>query len=141
MNFVRRLMFFFAATALFAGACGPAEASAPSPKTVKIAAGATVAVNRFLSVTVVQIEDSRCPKGVACVWAGEARVKLRIQPKGDKAVAAELVLGSPPKPARARTFAGGYRVELSDVIPYPIAPPNKDKSARRAVLTVTELTR
>ena len=41
------------------------------------------------------IEDSRCPVGVACVWAGRVRVKmLWLRPNGE-AQPFEAVLGEP----------------------------------------------
>lgn len=35
--------------------------------------------NRSYLVSVVEFTDSRCPKGVACIWAGELGVKLRVK--------------------------------------------------------------
>ena len=66
----------------------PAPAQIPSTETsgldavptgeVRVALGESVAVDgvpvRFVRVA----EDSRCPPGVTCVWAGRARVELVI---------------------------------------------------------------
>lgn len=40
--------------------------------------------NRRFTVTVVEFTDSRCPKGVTCIWTGElgARVRVRDQQTG-----------------------------------------------------------
>ena len=47
------------------------------------------------SVTPLEVlEDSRCPEGVACVWAGRVRIKVRIHlGAGDRSQ--ELTLGKP----------------------------------------------
>lgn len=42
------------------------------------------------------LEDSRCPKGVQCVWAGQVRISARVELKGgDDQRELELTLGKP----------------------------------------------
>ncbi len=61
------------------------EDSVEAPKiAVKVPIGETVVLKgvsiKFLEV----LEDSRCPKGVNCIWAGRARVKVEVTSKGKK---------------------------------------------------------
>lgn len=37
------------------------------------------------------LEDSRCPKDVDCVWAGQAKIKIRIKEKGKAAFEKEIL--------------------------------------------------
>lgn len=42
------------------------------------------------------LEDSRCPQGVQCVWAGQVRINARVELKGgDSQRELELTLGKP----------------------------------------------
>jgi len=37
------------------------------------------------------LQDSRCPKDVDCVWAGQAKIKIRIKEKGKAAFEQEIL--------------------------------------------------
>ncbi|MCA1565030.1 MAG: hypothetical protein LC803_05240 [Acidobacteria bacterium] len=72
---------------------------------------------KFVSVP----EDSRCPKGVNCIWAGNARVMLQVgKPTGTPV---KLELNTNPR--EATDGAGGgygqYLIKLVEVAPYPVA--------------------
>ncbi|SRX52717.1 hypothetical protein AEQU1_00586 [Aequorivita sp. CIP111184] len=61
------------------------EESAETPKiAVKVPKGETVILKgvsiKFLDV----VEDSRCPTGVTCIWAGRAIVKVEVTSNGTK---------------------------------------------------------
>lgn len=79
---------------------------------VTLAPGAIAAVKaaqmkvRFVAVT----EDSRCPRDVTCIWAGEVKVLLEIEQASKVKSRVELREG-------ASTDAGGYRVTLVQVEP------------------------
>ena len=75
-------------------------------------------------VTFVDVSDSRCPRNATCVWEGEVSVKLSVN--------SESVTIKVPGPATA----GGYRIEVREVTPYPDDPP-PEKSAYRAVVVVS----
>ena len=68
----------------------------------------------------LDINDSRCPTGVNCFWAGEVKVVLevtRAMEEGDKPVEIQLTLGVRREPVTASVF--GYELELLKVDPYP----------------------
>jgi len=69
---------------------------------------------KFLSVA----EDSRCPKGVNCIWEGNARVVLEAGTSGGKAV--KLELNTSPREGAAGGEYGQYLIKLVDVAPYPV---------------------
>jgi hypothetical protein len=60
-------------------------------------------------------EDSRCPKGVQCIWAGNGRVVLQVSQSGKKAAAVELNTGVEPKQHRFQD----YDIKLVGLNPYP----------------------
>ncbi|PKL75416.1 MAG: hypothetical protein CVV27_15490 [Candidatus Melainabacteria bacterium HGW-Melainabacteria-1] len=64
------------------------------------------------------LEDSRCPQGARCVWAGQVRVKLRFRVGEGQPEELELRLPAPgDKPPR--TTDGVYAFALEDLLPYP----------------------
>ena len=60
-------------------------------------------------------EDSRCPQGVTCVWAGNAKVALRLTKGRSRAAWLNLNTGLDPKESSYR----GYQVKLVKLDPYP----------------------
>ena len=67
---------------------------------------------KFIEVT----EDSRCPEGTNCIWAGVAKVKIQLRKNGKTAV---FELNTNQRD-RSATF-GGYELKLSKLTPYPKA--------------------
>ncbi len=65
-------------------------------------------------------EDSRCPQGVACVWAGEVIVQITFQENG-LLHPPVLELTTNPQDANHARVIEGYRVELLDVQPPAVA--------------------
>lgn len=64
------------------------------------------------------VSDSRCPKGVQCVWAGEATVRLWLrQGQGAKQT---LTLGTQAGVARAAGLSD-HQLQLLELAPYPVA--------------------
>lgn len=59
------------------------------------------------------LEDSRCPTGVQCVWAGQLRLKVRVH-LGARDELHELTLGKP-------VHVADGNLELVEVLPGPIA--------------------
>jgi hypothetical protein len=64
---------------------------------------------RFVAV----IEDSRCPKNLTCIWAGQVKVQLEVQVASQAASPMEIVEGTTAP-------AGEYRVTLVRVGPEPL---------------------
>jgi len=104
-------------SALATGAChDPAGPELDQP--FQIGVGQTVTVDavtlRFLEVS----QDSRCPRGVTCIWAGDAVVRLRALLASDSSDI-ELHANGAAGPA---SFAfRGYQLELVSLAPDAVA--------------------
>lgn len=129
---MKRSLFAIACAVL--AACGSQDVTAPIeasaiPATAasssvsldtpfELRAGQTAVVSgEALSVTFESVpEDSRCPTGVQCVWAGNAVVRVVLS-QGGKAAGVELNTNLEPKTA---TYLN-YTIELVSLAPYPSA--------------------
>lgn len=79
------------------------------------------------------MEDSRCPTGAQCVTAGNARVGLILQERGEATRTVELNTGANPR----RVTHEGYVVELVDLQPVPTAAGAPDMESYVVRLRVT----
>lgn len=77
-------------------------------------------------------EDSRCPQGAACAWAGEAKVGMAVTIAPDAKSSFPLVLGA-DSAAQSHTN-GGYRLTLRAVTPTPNAARSTPPADIRAEL-------
>jgi len=66
----------------------------------------------LMHLSLNEIQDSRCPEGVVCVWQGEVSVKINIETSDVN----EVVLKSFHHPVDT---LGQYAFILVDVYPYP----------------------
>lgn len=71
-----------------------------------------------LKINITKVEDSRCPEGTTCVWAGMAKVYFTASNNG---ISKESSVDFESKPIKTTLDLGGvkYEVEVSDVLPYP----------------------
>ena len=67
---------------------------------------------RFINVP----EDSRCPEGVHCIWAGQARIDLEIS-KGDEEPETVQLISEDGKPELAEKTFDNYLIKLLKVEP------------------------
>jgi len=73
-----------------------------------------VATDNSLKFTITEINDSRCPSDVVCIWQGEAVVKIAVQsPFSDT-----LELSTFHNPSDT---LGSYIFQILEVTPYPIS--------------------
>jgi hypothetical protein len=110
-----------------------------TPETISVKAGKQAVAKRsklkikFISV----VEDSRCPNGAQCVWAGNAKIKVEISvPKGEKKTV-EINTGTGPKGDQV----GGYAVTLDSLTPYPNANKPTDPKKYSAKFSIVRLQR
>lgn len=86
-----------------------------------------------LSFSVTEINDSRCPSDVVCVWQGKADVKIEV-----KSPVSGLI--------SLNTFdnlidtVGNYSFELKDVSPYPVSTSVIKLEEYDVTLKIVELT-
>lgn len=80
--------------------------------------GETASINSELKMTLLTIEDSRCPSDVTCVWQGTVSAKIQLengeQDLGIYTIPMETMAGN------EQTF-DGYHIRLTNVEPYPIS--------------------
>jgi hypothetical protein len=77
-------------------------------------------------------DDSRCPEGSRCIWAGEVRVGLSLW-QAEQEMSLALVL--PEDPENPSVY-GNYHFELLEVRPYP----GSTDKRRELVLRIREIT-
>lgn len=87
---------------------------------------------KFLAV----VEDSRCPEGANCIWAGAVTVKLQV-----------MLPGKEPKTVELSTLQGremfeyeGVSIKLVRVSPYPKLNVKIRKCEYRALLEISRST-
>ena len=68
-------------------------------------------------VTFTEVNDSRCPKGVQCVWAGEGLVTLDLTPADGSAAPVRMQLTTADP--RSVAFAG-FALRLVELTPHPV---------------------
>ncbi len=87
-----------------------------------------------VTVTFTEVSgDSRCPTNVACVWAGDAAVTLRVQPATGAAQVVELHTGVADK--QSATVAG-LRFRLDRLEPSPTFGKPTERSAYVATIAI-----
>lgn len=82
------------------------------------------------------IEDSRCPEGTNCVWAGNAKIKIEVS-KGRAKETFEINTNLGPKGA---TY-NGYAIELISLTPVPKENIRINRNGYVATFVVSRLTR
>ena len=119
-------------------ACGSPANTAPAPLVLDVegtlAAGVAVPVKGTdMQVTFVGVlEDSRCPKDVTCVWAGEVNVKLAVKLGSQSPVEREVLEG------RA-AIVEPYRLTVTRVLPEPLSDKKPQPSDYRINLIVVRI--
>jgi hypothetical protein len=83
------------------------------------------------------IEDSRCPADTNCVWAGNARIKVRIAKNGRSE---DIVLDTNGTKQYATT-ADGYSIKLVGLTPAPRSNIRINRNGYVATFEVLKLTR
>ncbi|MGB7923388.1 MAG: hypothetical protein WCF57_09105 [Pyrinomonadaceae bacterium] len=78
------------------------------------------------------VEDSRCPTGTQCIWAGNGKVSVKLSREKSETVAVELNTSAGPK---SSTYQG-YEVRLVSLDPYPKGGSNIAKDAYVVTLMV-----
>jgi hypothetical protein len=116
--------------------CG--SPSSPTPvelgKSFDLKPGQTATVEG-LQVTFFRVDDdSRCPKDVACVWEGDAAVKLRLS-QGEGAKDTRELHSSGSVGPRRITYSG-YEIELGGLRPQPHSSSPVKQDDYRVTLTV-----
>lgn len=66
------------------------------------------------------LEDSRCPKNVTCIWAGQAKVRVRVQAKGGPMERKEILFNPGLQGSIFLVETKDCRIVVDNLYPYPI---------------------
>lgn len=119
---------------LAAGCAKEVKVNAYLNQQVRLPVGQTAIIaNEDLSIKFEEVTtDSRCPTGVQCVWAGEAKCQTTVTLKGVSSPLVLTVSGGSESP----TVFEGYTFTIN-LEPYPQAGLTIDKTNYVMVLKVT----
>jgi hypothetical protein len=86
-------------------------------------------------IKLVEINDSRCPKNVTCVWAGNGAVKLDVSLNGRNS---ETITLNTAKTATlpGEQVYGSYTISLWALNPYPVT--GRKQPGKYATLIITK---
>jgi len=101
-------------------ACATPAASPQAAARFSLESGQEVLVAPGVMLRLESVEDSRCPPGVRCVWAGRLACHFAIRRDGDRP---ETFTLSPVAPAAAPDILGGRSIVLDESSLPPPAPP------------------
>lgn len=82
-----------------------------------------------IKITFLEVlEDSRCPKDVDCIWAGEAKIKISIKEKGKASFDKEILFDALGKEIVIHTSETSV-LKAVGLSPYPMtSTPKKDRA-------------
>lgn len=85
-----------------------------------------------LSFRITEINDSRCPSDVVCVWQGKADVTIEV----DSPLKGTITLNTFDN---LTDTLGNYSFELKEVLPYPISTKTIDLEEYSVTLKIVEI--
>ena len=88
-----------------------------------------------LTIKFVAVEDSRCPADANCVWAGNAKVTIKVTNGRGQSKTFDLNTHLQQKSARF----DGYEITLGEVSPYPRSNVRIDRNGYTANFSVKRL--
>ena len=97
----------------------------------------TVTKERLKIKFVSLVEDSRCPTDTNCVWAGNAKIKIKVTDRRGRSETFEINTNTGVKGA---SF-GGYAINLESLTPAPASNIRISRNGYTATFSVQKLTR
>jgi len=88
-----------------------------------------------LRIKFVAVEDSRCPRDVNCVWAGNAKVTIKVTSRNGRSETFDLNTNLDQKSVKF----GGYEITLGGVTPYPASNIRVNPNGYTASFTVRKI--
>lgn len=112
--------------ALTLSGCGATPSVPSDSPTITLGQEFQVAAGRTATLPAANVrvvfngvsEDSRCPSGVQCAWAGQAVVQISVYTPDGKAVGYNLLLGG-TRPNDDQATSGAYTIRLRALDPLP----------------------
>lgn len=117
----------FLAFALLLSACGGGGDSFADTVLLKTGQAKTTDAGQ-LTLTMTKFVDSRCPRAVTCITPGAAVIDVTLAQQGAAPATVQMTLSGAAGTQAPVTTYGPYRIEFTDIQPYPNSP----------VLTITD---
>jgi len=98
-----------------------------APVLAKVMFTETVSIEDISINFVDVISDSRCPKNVSCIWAGEVKILIAISKEGQLIEKKEVVFsgaGVVNEKDHLLYTSNNLRILCLGILPYPITPDN-----------------
>ncbi len=89
-------------------------------------------IDHSLLFSITEINDSRCPSDVVCIWEGKVDVKIVV----DSPLPGSIVLSTYNNPIDT---VGNFSFEIVDVSPYPISTKTIELDDYKVTLVIKEL--
>lgn len=128
------VVFTSCGTRMYSGKAEPCATSATGD-TITLAYRQPAAIFEkcadHMRASVTSIKDSRCPKGVQCVWAGTVTITLAL----NENFSINLEAGKQVDTTYNRKK---YSFTLLDVTPYPVANMSSSSEEAKAVIRITK---
>ena len=121
-------------TFIFGGTAVVANAQRAQQVSVRINNQKSVMSDR-LRIRFVTVEDSRCPADANCVWAGHAKVTIKVTDRRGQSRTFDLNTNLQQKSARFE----GYEITLGAVSPTPRSNVRINRNGYTASFTVTRI--
>ncbi len=130
---MKKIMVFLLCVSAFAKAYAQdsTQVKVTPPKIgVKLALGETVTIAGTTIEFVKVLEDSRCPKDVTCVWAGQAKVALEVTSKSGEKNDLVVLFNPGVAPSQVLTKTVKGQIVIENLVPYPEStmPPIADRA-------------
>jgi hypothetical protein len=88
----------------------------PAARTFVLGVGDTATLEDGSHLSYLRlVNDSRCPPGVQCIWAGDAEIALRWQPAHGPAQDASLHTNPLPERGSTDAILGTWRIRLESL--------------------------
>lgn len=87
---------------------------------IKIAEGEAVEIDGVTVFFKVILEDSRCPKGLNCIWAGRARILVDVTSASGETTEKVIILGEvKPGEDKNRAVYSSNEMKITALMLYP----------------------
>ena len=93
--------------------------------------------NGKLTITALSAKDSRCPKGVNCIRAGEVFVDFKLKANNKEEKISMATPSTKKEGGYDRITFEGYIINLHDVTPYPVMPKPEEEEETAILISVS----
>ncbi len=113
---------------------GSVQSNAQNSQTARVQINSQKRLSKSrLTISFVElVEDSRCPTDTNCIWAGNAKIKIRLTKSGKPAKTVELNTN----PGNTAVF-GGYKFQLKALTPQPATNIRINRNGYVATISVS----